>query len=351
MKYGLSYQDIVLIPKFSYLETRSAAKTNISFGGKKFKLPIQPANMVCCIDNKLASWLSENEYFYTMHRFNGKVNKKDLKWFIKKANEEKWKNVSISIGVQTEDIELIRWVAESHLMIDFLTIDIAHGHSINTKSMLKLIHQTFKTFRPFIIAGNIGTPEAVQDLESWGADATKIGLAYGRACITKNKTGFATPMFSTILECSKVATKPIIADGSISENGDIAKALVAGATMVMAGSMFAACKDSPAENIYASKIENLVYLKDDGLFPKNSVTGYRCIEDKEIILEKKYFGSASEHNGNIKNIEGKEVIIPCNGMTYIEKFNEIKSDLQSAISYAGGKDLEAFKMVDYQIVK
>ncbi len=135
-------------------------------------------------------------------------------------------------------------------------------------------------------------------------------------------------MFSTLLECSKHARKPIIADGSISENGDITKALVAGASMVMAGSLFASCKDSPADSLC-----NLAEA------------------DEDQITHKAYFGSASAKNGNTKNIEGREVIIPCNGMTYQEKLIEIQQDLSSSLSYAGGAKLIDLQKVHYQVVK
>jgi len=138
-----------------------------------------------------------------------------------------------------------------------------------------------------IIAGNVATPEAVKDLAIWGADCVKVGIAGGGACSTKNMTGFHVPMFSCVEDCvnwkelfiSKEFTSeqimklsklniPIIADGGIKENGDIPKALVAGAKMVMAGSLFAACIDAPGENIYETKKEwtNIILAGENGNF-------------------------------------------------------------------------------------
>jgi GMP reductase len=156
-------------------------------------------------------------------------------------------------------------------------------------------------------------------------DAIKVGIAYGAACITYNKTGFSSPMFSTIKEishksCNMEKIPLIIADGGISNNGDIAKALVAGADLVMCGSVFATCIDSPA------------------------------IVDPTDPSKKLYFGSASKLNGNLKNVEGKTISLPINGMTYEEKLIEMQQDLSSAISYAGGENLQAFKEVQYGIV-
>jgi len=167
-----------------------------------------------------------------------------------------------------------------------------------------------------IIAGNVATSDAVRQLSNWGADIVKVGIGQGSPCTTKDKTGFTMPMFSCVKLCSNVVLDngnivPIIADGGIRCNGDIAKALVAGATMVMAGGLFAACTDSPASVI--------------------SING---------LDHKAYFGSASvENKGHNNNVEGKLNQIPNNGMTYGEKLNEITQDLQSSISYAGGKTL------------
>jgi GMP reductase len=178
----------------------------------------------------------------------------------------------------------------------------------------------------FIIGGNIATTSAYIRMAPY-VQAAKVGIACGASCITYNKTGFASPMFSTVRDIAQTreelmdqVTPAIIADGGISCNGDIAKALVAGADMVMAGSMFARCIDSPA------------------------------MVDPTDPTKKLYFGSASSMNGNKKNIEGRTLSMPMNGMTYEQKLKEVHQDLTSAISYAGGSNLEAFKEVEYSLI-
>ncbi len=97
----------------------------------------------------------------------------------------------------------------------------------------------------------MGTPEAVIDLENWGADSTKVGIGPGKVCITKLKTGFGTGgwQLSALKWCARVATKPIIADGGIRSHGDIAKSVRFGATMVMVGSLFAGHEGSPGQTV------------------------------------------------------------------------------------------------------
>lgn len=337
-----SYQDVFLKPRYSPYHSRSNADTSISFGPRCFKIPVVPANMVCAIDTNLARWMSANDYFYIMHRFNvdhsHPVNQDNMA-FVKLANEENWKTVSISIGVQEEDKEFLKLIAANKLRVDYITVDIAHAHSVRMKEMLEFIKTVeFKamyyrcdvstdkifsawsagpvSYHPFIIAGNVATPEAVIDLETWGADSVKVGIAQGGACTTFGMTGFGIPMFTCIQECSQVAKKPVIADGGIRTDGDFAKALVAGGTVVMAGSVFAACEDSPAESV--RRFDGDHYKHDE-------------------ITHKIYYGSASEYNKRTKHhVEGTKLELACNGMTYAEKLQEVTEALQSSTSYAGG---------------
>jgi GMP reductase len=330
MNEYLSYQDVFLIPQFSGYHTRDEANTSVKFGDRTFKLPIVPANMECVIDTDIARKMSANDYFYIMHRFNKDKTKPantDNLEFVTRANLEKWKTISVSIGVKDEDKLLIECCIRGYLRIDYLTIDIAHAHSVRMREMIKYVREaysdrTHNMLRPFIIAGNVATPEAVRDLEKSGADAVKVGIAQGGACTTYGMTGFGVPMFSCMLACAEVAKRPLIADGGIKTNGDFAKAIRAGATMVMAGSTFAACKDAPGENIYSH-----------GLSPDGN-----CFqEDKNNILKKVYYGSASEYNkGSKRHVEGIRLELPCNGLTYEEKIGEISDSFSSSVSYAGG---------------
>jgi len=314
----LSYQDVFLKPQYSKYHSRSEADVSIQLGLKKFKLPVTPANMKCTIDTKLAKWMSENDYFYVMHRFNANhydTPNTDNINFIEKANQENWKNISISLGVKQEDMDLVEHCIKKNLRVDYITIDIAHAHSIRMKEMLSYILRMYRSEicsieKPFIIAGNVATPAAVVDLENWGADAVKVGIAQGDACTTYGQTGFGLPMFSCMLECSAAARKPLVADGGIRMNGDVAKAIRSGGNMVMVGSVFAACINSPAETV-----------KDE--------SGTKTY--------KQYFGSASSINkGANVHVEGRLVSLECNGFTYEQKLKEMTESLQSSMSYAGG---------------
>lgn len=311
------YEDIQLVPNKCIVKSRSEIDTRIKFGPMTFNIPVVPANMQTVIDEKLAVWLAQNGYFYIMHRFD----EDERLPFVRKMHDQGL-FASISVGVKPKEHELIDELAAQNLVPEYITIDIAHGHSDTVIEMIRHIKQAMPGV--FVIAGNVGTPEGVRELENAGADATKVGIGPGKACITKLKTGFGTGgwQLAAVRLCAKAASKPIIADGGIRNNGDIAKSVRFGASMVMIGSMFAGHAETPGE-----------VVEQDGR------------------KYKVYYGSASQYQkGQYKNVEGKKLLVPYRGHI-ADTLREMHEDLQSSISYAGGKDLMALRKVDYVIVK
>src|SRR5699024_691969 len=122
-------------------------------------------------------------------------------------------------------------VAED-LVPDYITIDVAHGHSDRVIKMIKYVKKNMPDV--FLIAGNVATPEAIRDLENVGADATTVGVSPGMACTTKLKTGFGTGGWQLAARSrrSTVARKPLIADGGVRTHGDMANSIRVGASMV-----------------------------------------------------------------------------------------------------------------------
>jgi len=309
------YDNILLLPRKCRVQSRAECDASVELGGRKFRLPVVPSNMKTVVDETICLWLARNGYFYVMHRFD-----LDNVEFVR-TMRSKGVYASISLGVKQADMQTVDTLATEKLVPEYITIDIAHGHADSVRDMIAYIKG--KLPGSFIIAGNVATPEAVIDLENWGADATKVGVGPGKVCITKLKTGFGTGgwQLSALKWCARVATKPIIADGGIRSHGDIAKSVRFGASMVMIGSLFAGHEESPGKTV--------------------EVNGE---------LFKEYYGSASDFNkGEYKHVEGKRILEPIKGRL-ADTLREMREDLQSSISYAGGRQLADLKKVNYVIL-
>ena len=306
------YENILLLPRKCRVESRSECDASVELGGRRFRIPVVPANMKTVVNEEICIWLAQNGYFYVMHRFD-----LDNVQFVKNM-KALGLYASISLGVKQPDYDAVDQLLALGLAPEYVTIDIAHGHSDSVKNMIAYLKE--KMPAAFVIAGNVATPEAVIDLENWGADATKVGIGPGKVCITKLKTGFGTGgwQLSAVKWCARVATKPIIADGGIREHGDIAKSIRFGATMVMIGSLLAGHESSPGQTVEV----------DGKLF-------------------KEYYGSASDFNkGEYKHVEGKRILEPIKG-SLANTLIEMEQDVQSSISYSGGRNLMDIRKTTY----
>ena len=309
------YDNVLLLPRRCRVASRSECDPSVTFGGRRFALPVVPANMKTVVDEPICRWLATNGYFYVMHRFD-----LDNVAFARRMREQGLL-VSISSGVKDADRATVDALAAEGIGADYITIDIAHGHAESVRAMIEYIKVRLP--KTFVIAGNVATPEAVIDLENWGADATKVGVGPGKVCITKLKTGFGTGgwQLSALKWCARVATRPIIADGGIRHHGDIAKSVRFGAAMVMIGSLFAGHEESPGQTV---EVDGKLY--------------------------KEYFGSASDFNkGEYKHVEGMRILEPIKGRL-ADTLREMREDLQSSISYGGGVALADLRRVNYVIL-
>lgn len=322
MATNFDFCDINLIPQKCVVSSRSEIDTEIQFGKHSFALPVVPANMECVIDEDIAVRLAREHYFYIYHRFNTNILQ-----FSRRMKQEGLP-ISISIGVNQEAYDMLLDLQKNELYPDYITIDIAHGHCIKMEAILRWIRENL-LYRPFIIAGNVSTGEAVKDLEAWGADAIKVGIGPGSACTTYLATGFGSrcAQASIIKECVNARTymsTKIIADGGIKDPGDIAKALVLGADMVMVGGMFSGLTDSPGKAV--------------------------CGTDGRMY--KKFWGSASAfQKGKTNRIEGIKRLVPMKDRGILEELNYLKECLQSAVSYGGGSCIQCLKNVQYFFVQ
>ncbi len=156
--------------------------------------------------------------------------------------------VGAAVGIASDTMDRVKALVDA--AVDVIVVDTAHGHSFGVLEMVRKVKKQFPDLQ--VIAGNVATAAAVEDLIKAGADAVKVGIGPGSICTTRVVTGVGVPQVTAIMDCAEMGAKygvPIIADGGIKQTGDVPKALAAGADTVMLGSMFAGLEESPGEKV------------------------------------------------------------------------------------------------------
>ena len=181
----------------------------------------------------------------------GLITIKDIEKAIKYPNSAKDKNgrllVGAAVGIASDTMERVEALVDAN--VDVITVDTAHGHSVAVINMVKRIKKKFPDVQ--VIAGNVATAEATRDLIEAGADCVKVGIGPGSICTTRVIAGVGVPQITAIMDCAREADKyniPIIADGGIKYSGDIVKAIAAGASVVMIGSLLAGTEGESGGN-------------------------------------------------------------------------------------------------------
>lgn len=296
LNMALNYEDVFIVPKFSNIRSRKEVDISTKIGPYTIKVPIMPANMVDIVNAETVKVFYDSGALSCLHRFSSIED--SVKEFV---DTDGCKPVFVSIGVNRDYKE--RFQELYKVGARYYIIDIAHGHC---QQMFDTIYWIKKNYRDtYIMAGNIATPEAVHDLIRWGADAIKCGISQGGNCITAKVTGVGVPQFTAVKNCamkrfeidfnnsmkSGIEKKTLlVADGGIKEIGDIAKAIGAGADVVMAGSIFAGCKETPS---YKTG-------KYSGSASKEIQTLYRS--DKEYVPTPEGITTKVNYKGSVKDI-------------------------------------------------
>ncbi|SMO57486.1 inosine-5'-monophosphate dehydrogenase [Balnearium lithotrophicum] len=235
--------------------------------------------------------------------------------------------VGAAVGVGPEAVRRAEALIEAG--VDVIVIDTAHGHS---KGVLETVEKLKGLFPNMdIIAGNVATPEATEALIKAGADAVKVGIGPGSICTTRIVAGVGVPQLTAVAECSKVADKydvSIIADGGIKFSGDIAKAIGAGARVVMIGSLFAGTKEAPGEVILYQGRSYKVYrgMGSLGAMKKGSKDRYfqSEVEEKKLVPE------------------GIEGMVPYRG-PLADTIHQLVGGLRAGMGYCGAVNIEEMR--------
>lgn len=334
MKRGLTYDDILLVPKYSEVKSRSIINTN-TLVSRRYGLlkPLVASCMDTVCEYKMAIKMVELGGVGCIHRFmtideQCEQVSKVVEYINNNHMYEHWrvmyddwhseiKQIPVMAAIGVNDVDIERAVRLVLSGVNIILIDVAHGHHINVKNMIRKLRETLPTSVD-IIAGNISTKESAEDLCEWGADGLRVGIGGGSLCTTRIQTGHGVPNVTSIIDCVEGSSVPVMADGGIRNSGDISKALSVGADCVMLGSLLAGTKESPG----------------------------KIVEKGNGSLYKRYRGSASletksAHKQSTKHVEGESTMIPFKGSVeyIIDKLND---GLKSALSYSGSKDIKEF---------
>lgn len=337
----LDFSDVLIKPKRSTLESRNQVDLvkhfKPKYGNEFSGIPIIAANMATGTFEMLKEF-SKHKMFVAIAKF---LNEK---WVEEYTNNRNILNYGFyTIGMSEAELimfdEFFANINEDDQAKVKLVIDIANGYTQKFASFVKMVRNRYPSI--VIIAGNVATPEMVQELIINGADYVKVGIGPGSVCTTRKQTGIGYPQISAAIECSDAAHglgAGIVLDGGMRTPGDVAKAFCANSDMVMIGGMFAGTNETEGEIIRKTFIINEA-VWENGAYKHKHIT-------KEY---KQFYGMSSElaqqlHNGGMKDyrssegrVEEVELIGPVEPV-----IKDLLGGLRSTGTYIGADSIKHF---------
>ena len=309
---SITYDDMLIVPRFSDIMSRSEVDISNNMGDHSFSLPVIASPMDTVSEGEMAIVMADHGALAILHRYNS------IDEQVRMAHEVIGRlppggSVGAAIGVTEEFLERADALVTAGVHI--LCIDVAHGHHVLVKNALTELRKRYGD-SIYIIAGNVCTLEGINDVADWGANAVRCNIGGGSICSTRLVTGHGLPGLQTIFDCARTDRDvKIIADGGIKTSGDIVKALAAGADFVMCGSLFAGTDETPGSVVHLPNGE----------------------------IAKQYRGMASRNaqmdwRGKSTSPEGVSSYIPYKGsVDYI--LEDIIGGIKSGFSYSGARNL------------
>jgi len=315
-KKALSYDDVLLRPRYSEIVTRSEVNLGVKLAEKvHLALPVFAAPMDTVMSPSMAAAVFQAGGVGILHRYctiEEQVEMLETSFLLMPLQVRPKTIVFGAVGITGNYFE------RASALIDAgargICVDVAHGHHINVIEAVKKLKSRFPDVH--VMAGNVATQEGYEALADAGADSVRVGVGGGSICSTRIQTGHGVPTFQSILECSRSdRDAAIIADGGIKSSGDIVKALAAGADAVMVGRMLAGTNEAPGEVIH-------------------NTAGF---------AQKVYRGMASpeaqqEWRGKYSSNEGVSRTVPLKGAVAGILF-EMDKGIRSGLSYSGVRSI------------
>lgn len=317
MKNALSYDDVLLMPAYSDIKSRSEVTIETDLGnGLVLDMPILASPMDTISESAMAIEVGKLGGAAVIHRYNSiemQARLISLSRDISKSSHKLRINVGAAVGVSGDYIKRAKACVDAGAT--FICVDVAHGHHAMMKEALSELRKTFgNSFH--IMAGNVATLQGINDLSDWGADSVRCNIGGGSICSTRIQTGHGLPGLQTIFDCAETDRDvTIIADGGIRNSGDMVKALAAGADVVMCGSLLSGTDESPGK----------VFEEADGSRWKS----YRGMASKEAQVN---------WRGKYSSFEGVSTKVPYRGSVrgIIE---DLERGIRSGLSYSGARSI------------
>jgi IMP dehydrogenase len=318
-EYQLSFDDVLIRPKFSDIKSRSDVIPGVILGGRvKLRMPIISSNMATITGVDMARAVSQFQGLAVLHRFWSITD--NVKAFYASTKDNGYKdNVGVSIGLGAEEQERAKELANAGAWI--FVVDVAHGAQQQVVDQYKWLRKAFPS--AFIMVGNFATSESIEEFERRCGEVKpncyKVGIGAGSVCTTRIKTGIGIPQLSCLLDCAKKF--PVVSDGGHRFPQDICKALAAGAQAVMLGGMLSGTDEA------------------DG-------TTYKTAFGKRVpgrAPDCLYQGSAYKAQpGDYDTSEGAKVLVEYKGPV-LDELKKIEGGIRSSLSYVGALCLSEYR--------
>ncbi len=319
---ALSYDDVLLVPKYSDILSRKEVDLSSNLDNKRvLTLPIISSPMDTITESSMANLMASSGGLGIIHRYNSIEMQVQLAYQVKDRDKR-----AAAIGITGDYLERAQALYEVGVKI--FCLDVAHGHHILMQEAIKSLKSLYGDVH--IMAGNVATKKGFEDLSNWGADSIRCNIGSGSICSTRIQTGHGMPGLQTIFECfSANITRDvkIIADGGIKNSGDIVKALAAGADLIMIGSLLSGTAETPGQIIHAA----------DGSRKKI----YRGMASKEAQRDWK---------GKYSSNEGVSTTVPAKGSAK-QVLEDLDNGIRSGLSYSGARDILELQMNSEFIVQ